>query len=137
MPINEYGRQKLEAEDIVHAHGFTAVRFSYMMGPSLLPKRHFYDSLVSKLTAGEPVEMFDGMARSALSYENAAGLLVDLASLPMQRVPHIINLCSDGEYTKYELGLKIAAACGVNPALVRKLPEDGSGKRPGSRRCYD
>ena len=68
--------------------------------------------------------MFDGMARSALSYENAAGLLVDLASLPMQRVPHIINLCSDGEYTKYELGLKIAAACGVNPALVRKLPED-------------
>lgn len=123
-PINEYGRQKLEAESIVRAHGFTCVRFSYMMGPSLLPKRHFYDTLAAKLASGQPVEMLDGMVRSALSYENAAALLAQLSLLPAQRLPDTVNLCSDGAFTKYELGLKIAAACGADPALVRRLPEE-------------
>ena len=123
-PINEYGRQKLEAEKIVHEHGFTAVRFSYMMGPSLLSKRHFYDKLAALLTAGQPVEMLDGMVRSALSYETAAELLVRLSAVPAERLPDTVNLCSDGAYTKYELGLKIAAACGADPALVRRLPEE-------------
>ena len=123
-PINEYGRQKMEAEEIVRACGFTVVRFSYMMGPSLLPKRHFYDILAAKLTAGQPVEMLDGMVRSALSYETAAELLVRLSALPVQRLPDTVNLCSDGAYTKFELGLKIAAACGADPALVRRLPEE-------------
>lgn len=123
-PINEYGRQKLEAENIVHAHGFTAVRFSYMMGPSLLSKRHFYDTLAAKLTAGQPVEMLDGMVRSALSYETAAELLERLSALPAEHLPETVNLCSDGAYSKYELGLKIAAACGADPALVRRLPEE-------------
>ncbi len=122
-PINEYGRQKLAAEAIVRAHGGTAVRFSYMMGPSPLKKRHFYDTLAEKLAAGEPIEMLDGMARSALSYETAAGLLARLAALPAGRLPDTVNLCGDREYTKYELGLKIAAACGADPALVRRLPE--------------
>ena len=59
LPINEYGRQKLAAEEIVRAHGFTSVRFSYMMGPSLTGKRHFYDVLTAKLKAGEPIEMLN------------------------------------------------------------------------------
>ncbi len=123
VPINEYGRQKLAAEDIVRAHGFTAVRFSYMMGPSLLKKRHFYDTLASKLSAGEPVEMLEGMVRSALSYQTAAELLARLAALPASALPDTVNLCSDGEYSKYELGLKIAERCGAEPELVRPLPE--------------
>ena len=122
-PINVYGEQKLAAESVVRAHGFTAVRFSYMMGASLLPKHHFYDTLAAKLAAGEPVEMLDGMARSALSYKTAAALLAELSFLPAERLPDTVNLCSDGEFTKYDLGLKIADGCGVSPALVKKLPE--------------
>ena len=127
LPINEYGRQKLEAETVVRAHGFTAVRFSYMMGPSLLPKRHFYDVLAKKLVAGQPVEMLDGMVRSALSYKTAAGLLARLASLPAESLPDTVNLCSDGEYSKYELGLRIARDCCADPALVHPLPETAGG----------
>ncbi|MBQ6021471.1 MAG: sugar nucleotide-binding protein [Clostridia bacterium] len=122
-PINVYGAQKLEAEKIVRAHGFTAVRFSYMMGPSLTKKRHFYDTLEAKLKAGEPVEMLDGMVRSALSYKTAALLLAELSALPAGVLPDTVNLCSDGAFTKYDLGLKIAADCGVSPALVKKIPE--------------
>ena len=122
-PINLYGEQKLEAENIVRAHGFTAVRFSYMMGPSLLEKRHFYDRLAEKLTAGQSVEMIDGMVRSALSYETAASLLARLSDVPAALLPDTVNLCSDGEYSKYDLGLRIAAACGASETLVRRLPE--------------
>ncbi len=122
-PVNEYGRQKLAAEAIVHAHGFTAVRFSYMLGPSLLPKRHFYDTIYEKLSRGEPVEMIDGMVRSALSYETAASLLGRLASLPAARLPDTVNLCSGGEYSKYDLGLQIAAKAGAPAALVHKITE--------------
>ncbi len=123
VPINEYGRQKLAAEALVRAHGYTSVRFSYMMGPSLLPKRHFYDLLAERLAAGHPVEMLDGMVRSALSYRTAAELLARLSALPVSALPASVNLCSDGEYSKYELGLKIAEHCGADAALVCPLPE--------------
>ena len=123
LPVNEYGRQKLAAEDIVRAHGFTNVRFSYMLGPSLLPKRHFYDIIFEKLSRGEPVDMIDGMVRSAVSYETAASLLGRLASLPAGRLPDTVNLCSDGAYGKYELGLRIAAKAGAPASLVRKITE--------------
>ena len=122
-PINEYGRQKLEAEEIVRAHGFTAVRFSYMLGPSLLKKRHFYDNIAEKLLAGEPVDMIDGMVRSALSYETAAELLARLTLLPPEALPDTVNLCSDGAYSKYELGLRIAQRVGASRTLVRPISE--------------
>ncbi|MBQ6420932.1 MAG: NAD(P)-dependent oxidoreductase [Clostridia bacterium] len=122
-PINEYGRQKKEAEQIVRDCGFTAVRFSYMLGPSLLPKKHFYDTIAGKLMQGEPVELLDGMVRSALSYGTAAALLIKLSELPPEKTGGTVNLCSDGEYTKYELGRMIAARIGADGALVRPLPE--------------
>ena len=122
-PINVYGAQKLEAEEIVRRRGFTAVRFAYMLGPSLLPKRHFYDAIAEKLTAGETVDMIDGMVRSAFSYETAASLLARLSFLPAAALPDTVNLCSDGEYMKYELGKCIARRVGAPETLVRPIPE--------------
>ena len=123
LPVNEYGRQKLAAEALVRERGFTAVRFAYMLGPSLTGKPHFYDKICSALRAGEPVEMIDGMVRSALTYETAASLLGALSALPARDLPDTVNLCSDGAYTKYELGLAVARSIGAPEALVRPLPE--------------
>lgn len=123
-PINVYGEQKLQAETIVHAHGFTVVRFAYMLGPSLLKKRHFYDVVADKLSSGEPVEMIDGMVRSALSYETAASLLARLSFLSAETLPDTVNLCSDGEFTKYDLGLRIAQRIGAPTSLARKISEN-------------
>ena len=122
-PLNEYGRQKLEAEKIVLDHGFAVVRFPYMLGPSLLKKRHLYDKIYEKLSRGEPVDMIDGMVRSAMSYETAARLLAMSAAGPEKDLSGIYNLCSDGEYTKYELGLRIAAKAGASASLVRRITE--------------
>lgn len=122
-PINEYGKQKLEAEKIVCSRGFTSVRFAYMLGGSLIKKRHFYDTICDKLSNGEPVDMIDGMLRNALLYETAAGLLARLSFLPSEKLPNTVNLCSDNEYSKYDLGLYIAKKHGFSEELVKKISE--------------
>ena len=89
LPVNEYGKQKAEAEAIVRASGFTVLRFPFLVGPSLCEKPNFYDSSVKRLQNGESIEMIDGMVRSALSYQTTAGLLVRLseAELPAAAEP--------------------------------------------------
>ena len=42
-PVNRYGRTKAAAEQIVLMHGFSVVRYSLLMGPSIISKRHFFD----------------------------------------------------------------------------------------------
>jgi len=122
-PINEYGRQKLEAESIVRSHCFTSVRFSYMLGKSLLQRKHFYDKIYEKLSEGQNIDMIDGMIRSALSYETAAELLAKLSFLPEEVLPDVVNLCSDGEYTKYDLGRLIAEKHGFSAENVHRITE--------------
>lgn len=122
-PVNEYGRQKLAAEKVVLARGYTAVRFSYMLGPSLLQKKHFYDTIYEKLSRGEQVDMIDGMVRSALAYETAARLLAKLSAAEPQALKGVFNLCSDGAYSKYALGKRIALAAGAPEELVRPITE--------------
>lgn len=126
LPVNEYGRQKLQAEALVLERGYTAVRFSYMLGPSLLQKRHFYDKIYETLSRGEPVDMIDGMVRSALSYETAASLLARLSAADPAALAGIYNLCADDACGKYELGLRIAARAGAPASLVRPITEAAS-----------
>ena len=119
-PVNEYGRQKAEAEEIVRENGFTVLRFPFLFGPSLSEKPNFYDSSVSRLQSGETIDMIDGMTRSALSYRTAAELLVRL-SAPELLPAQTINVCGDRGFTKYEIGLLLAEKTGCPASLVRKL----------------
>ena len=120
VPINEYGKQKLEAEQLVIERGFHVLRFSLLFGPSLSAKKTFYDSISEALRNGENVEMIDGLARNAIPYEKAAELTVRLA-LSKVPVPCVLNVCGDSLLTKYALGCKIAEAAGVTSALVKKI----------------
>ena len=120
-PVNEYGRQKAAAEAIVLAHGFTALRFPFLLGPSLCGKPHFYDKITAALRRGEQVEMIDGMVRSVLSYRQTADLLLRLAHLPADALPDVLNVCGDEGLTKYQMGLRLAAHCGCDPALIKKI----------------
>ena len=122
-PVNEYGRQKLEAEKIVQSAGFTAVRLPFMLGPSLLSRPHFYDRICSDLSNNNPVEMIDGLRRSVLSYHSVAEILVSLASLPM-KLPEALNVCGDTDYSKYEVGCILAKKIGAPLSLVRKISEE-------------
>lgn len=125
-PINEYGRQKVLAEKLVHEKGFTALRYPFMLGKSLTAKPHFYDNIRKKLNNNETVEMIDGMHRSVLSYRQAAELTFELSRL--SSLPHTVNICSDFLYSKYEIGLILAKNMGVSSQLIKKISEDESKK---------
>ncbi len=119
-PINEYGRQKAAAERIVNRFGFTALRYPFMLGPSLCEKKHFYDKIRESLLNGEKIEMIDGMFRSVLSYRDAAALTVALSRTDGP-LPPVINVCGDRGYGKYDVGVTIAKNLGADPSLVVPL----------------
>ncbi len=123
-PVNEYGRQKALAEEIVHAAGFTAVRCGYMLGPSRTEKPHFYDRIVRSLQNGEETEMIDGMTRSVLSYRQAARCFAGLFRLSPEALPQTVNLGGDEGLTKYEMGCRIADRIGAPRSLIRRITFD-------------
>lgn len=121
-PINEYGRQKLEAESIVLKAGFNIFRFSLLYGASLSEKQNFYDKTFLDLKRGESVEMIDGLARNAITYKKAAEIIVKLV-LEREDFPQTMNIAGDKILTKYELGLRIAADVGAAPELIKPISE--------------
>lgn len=122
-PVNEYGRQKAEAESIVISEGFTVLRLPFMLGQSLAMKLHFYDNINSKLSRREAVEMIDGMKRSVLSYKQTAELIYSLSSLS-DGTPQIINVCSDTELSKYEIGCILARKLNASVDLIKSISEE-------------
>ncbi len=126
-PVNEYGRQKIEAENVVLAKGFNVLRYPFMLGPSLLNgKKHFYDKLKSDLINGISVEMIDGMFRCALSYAQAADLTFKLSET--DGLPEVVNVCSDKSYSKYDIGLILAKNIGARPEQVVRISEEDGKK---------
>lgn len=121
-PINEYGRQKTEAENIVLAKGYTVLRLPFMLGQSLGEKPHFYDRIYSDLVKGEKIELIDGMERSVLSYAQAAEYMYALSLL--EDAPQIINVCSDEALSKYEIGCIIAEKAGVSAGNIKRISEE-------------
>lgn len=124
-PVNRYGRQKCAAEALVTTFGYNVVRFPFLIAPSLAPgKKHFYDTIVSTLEAGEPIEMFADSYRSALDFGQAAKLLVRLMELP-DAAPAVVNVCGDEDLSKYDIGLRIADKLGVSRDLVKPISISG------------
>lgn len=115
-PINAYGQQKAEAEEITLAQGFSVARFAYLFAPSLTHKRHFFDEITDKLRAGEKVDMFTDFIRSSLPYPTAAEYLLRLTET--ETAHRIFNVCADEPTSKYDIGLYAARLCGADPALV-------------------
>ncbi len=108
-PINEYGRQKVEAEQIVKEKGYNIIRLPLMMGPSLQKnKEHFFDKICHDLSFGKKLEMYKDSFRSTLSFKQCADFWVKVTENESARAEKILNFASDKPISKYELALKIA-----------------------------
>lgn len=121
-PVNEYGRQKLEAEKLVLSKGYTVLRFPFMLGPSLGKKPHFYDGIYSAIINGEATELIDGMERSVISFSQAAELMCALSCV--ENIPQIINVCGDNALSKYEIGCIMAERAGVSAESIKRISEE-------------
>lgn len=118
-PVNEYGFQKILAEERVLEKGFTVLRYPFMLGKSLTDKKHFYDKLCFNLKNGTETEMIDGMYRNVLSYRQAAELTFEISL--REELPGIINICADKVLSKYEMGIILAKKCRVPTSLIKKI----------------
>ncbi len=119
-PVNLYGKHKALAEQLVLACGYNVVRFPFLIGPSRAAgKQHFYDTICGSLSRGIPIEMFADSYRSALSFRQAARLLVQVSEL--EGCPAVLNIASDDALSKYDTGRMIAEKHGYDPTLVRPI----------------
>lgn len=124
-PVNLYGRHKQIAESIVTGYGYNVVRFPFMIGPGLLPgKRHFYDDIVETVRCGRIMEMFADAYKSALDFNTAAATVVELMLAYSQDMPKILNVSGDEDITKYEIGIRIIKANGLNPDFIHPIYMD-------------
>ena len=138
-PVNEYGKQKKEAEDIVISKGYNVVRFPFLFGTSLAGKSHFYDHIVSSLLNNKPIHGFDDSYRNALDFYTASDLLLKLIENKISnniKINSSLNICSDSIYSKYDVMLKIANSLKANPNLIIPVSfDDSSNKIFNSRRA--
>lgn len=99
-----------------------------MFGPSLSNSNSFYDNVCHKLKNAQHVEMIDGMERNAVSFNRASDLLLQLSCLEKDKIPQIVNICSDNTYKKYDIGIQIAKDIGADNKLIKKISEQDGKK---------
>jgi dTDP-4-dehydrorhamnose reductase len=117
-PINEYGLQKAEAEQVVLQNNGLVVRYPYLFGKSLNTKKHFYDEISDSLQNNKQIELIADSYRSSIDFSQAADLTLKLI---LEGEKGIYNICGDGPVSKYDIGLKIAEENGASKdILVRK-----------------
>lgn len=122
LPVNEYGRQKARAEELVLSRGFNVVRLPFMTGKSLLKyKKHFLDNIIDKASNGENFTLADGLYRSALDYDSVADILVTLSRTV--NVPKILNVCGDDKLSKYDVGEMIQKQYSLPAENIVKVSE--------------
>lgn len=106
-PVNEYGKQKLLAEQIVLAKGYNVARYSFLIGPSIIDKPHFYDFIISSCQSSVTITLMSDSYRSAISFSDAAHFTVQLALRYYKQSFGIVNISSDECLSKYDVGRAI------------------------------
>lgn len=118
-PLNTYGRTKFIAEKIVVMHGFSVLRYSLLMGPSLLEKQHFFDIIVNSLKNGKSIDMFSDSFRSVISFDLASQLTIKLL-LSHYKQQDIINIAGDLAMSKYDIAFGIAQSLNLDYKYLNK-----------------
>ncbi len=127
VPVNVYGAQKAMAESLVGKAGGVSVRFPFLAGRSLNPKRkNFSDVIAQTVLSGKSIVMFTDAVRSVLDYNTTALLVLRLFEYK-DRLPSVINVCGDDALSKYDIGCAFAETIGVDSRLIipEQTPVDG------------
>ncbi len=114
-PLSVYGRTKLAGERAVLATdpGFAVARTAWLYGG---PGKHFPRTVLTVLRDRGGIDV---VADEAGSPTFAGDLAAALVALVAVRAPGRFHLVNDGRATRYELAQAVAAAAGLDPALVR------------------
>jgi dTDP-4-dehydrorhamnose reductase len=131
-PLSVYGRSKLAAEEAVKRHGQALiVRCSLLFGPSLTPRRGFFDQQLSALRGGQSLKLFHDEWRSPLSLRTAARALTALADSDQVGLLH---LGGPERMTRLEMGERLAKYLGLeSPTITACSRQDAPAAEPRPR----
>lgn len=117
-PVNTYGRTKAAAEQIVLMHGFSVIRYSLLMGPSIISKKHFFDVIVESLQKQKNIDMFGDSYRSAISF-NAAAYFTILLLQKFYKRRDIINIAGDLHLSKFDIAVGISKKLSLDSGFIK------------------
>lgn len=129
-PINEYGRQKAEAEAGVLASDprNLVLRTSGAYGWQWEPK-NFVLQVRAKLAAGQPMRVADGVRYNPTYVENLAAITVALVEAGSGGIFHAVGA---EEIERYEFAALAASAFGLDASLIARVTA-GEFKAPAAR----
>lgn len=119
-PVNTYGRTKAIAEQIVLMHGFSVIRYSLLMGPSLITKKHFFDIIAESLKHKEEIDMLADSFRSVITFDAAAHCTISLLENYYKK-QDIINISGDEHLSKFEVAIRIANKLSLDRRYIKSI----------------
>jgi len=134
-PLNEYGRQKSQAEKITLSYGHNVIHYPFLIGPSLTSKPHFFDNILNDLKGGKKLDAFFDSYRSSIDFNQATLLTLELIN--KHKNIGTINISADDDLSKYDVFLKIAEEFNcdknlISPISIAKNNDIFLAKRPAS-----
>lgn len=130
MPINYYGKTKLEGESLVDLSKDAVIRTSIFGWNAVKEKKSFSTWIHDELSNGRKVEMFTDQIKSLILVNDLAAVLRDIIE---RKISGILNITSTDAVSKYEFALKMAEAFGFDKGLVKPIKNKdfpGFEKRP-------
>ena len=135
-PVNEYGRQKLDAETLVLQaceDNVVVLRITLLNGNSPTGQRSQHEKLLHAMVAGQTPTLFEDEFRQPSSADNVAEVLVELCERP--QLNGLFHWAGSERLSRYELGLRIFERFGFSPDCLAKAKRadvaDKLGERPG------
>ena len=135
-PVNEYGRQKLEAEKLILKaceDNFVVLRVTLVNGNSPSGKRSQHEKLLRVLSDGQTPTLFEDEFRQPCSADNVGEVLVELCERP--QLHGLFHWAGSERISRYELGVRIFEHLGLSPDLLGKGKRADlagkAGERPG------
>jgi dTDP-4-dehydrorhamnose reductase len=118
-PMNEYGRQKAEAEEGVLKTDSRnlVIRTSGAYGWQWEPK-NFVLQLKTKLTARQEFKVADDLRYNPTYVQNLARITTELVAAGASGIFHSVGA---DEIVRYEFALRVARALGLNSALIKPV----------------
>ena len=118
-PLNEYGRQKLEAEKRVLSatdENLAVLRVTLLNGNSPLGGRSQHEKILRSLVLGKKLTLFEDEMRQPCSVENLSDVIVELIERP--NLNGLFHWAGKEEISRYELGIRILKRFGINPENI-------------------
>jgi len=130
IPINYYGKTKLEGESLVDLKKDAVIRTSIFGWNAVKEKKSFSTWIYDELSSGKTAEMFTDQVKSLILVNDLAAVLKEIIE---RDITGILNATSSDIVSKYEFALKLAYVFGFDKKLVRPIKNKdipGYEKRP-------